>query len=134
MEKDNIILDTSILIEYIRAKDKSSTSFTKIKNAYTNVSISIITEFEVLSGCDSKMLDHHLFFLKSFSIYPINRKIVHLASRINYSLIKSGKPIQFSDIFIASTAIINNLELVTHNYKHFNRIPELNLIDLNTFK
>lgn len=37
--------------------------------------------------------------------------------------------IEFRDIFIAATAIANNLPLLTLNEKHFSRVDNLSLVD-----
>ena len=52
------------------------------------------------------------------------------ASEVSKELKKNGKLIDFRDLFIASTCIINNCILVTFNKNHFERIKEfgLNLI------
>jgi tRNA(fMet)-specific endonuclease VapC len=42
---------------------------------------------------------------------------------------KEGKPIDDIDLLIAGIALENNLVLVTNNRKHFERIPQLEIID-----
>ena len=44
-------------------------------------------------------------------------------------LSKKGQIVEDFDIMIASIAISNNLTLVTHNTKHFQAIPDLQLTD-----
>lgn len=46
---------------------------------------------------------------------------------IKTELKKSGKIINDSDLFIAATAISNDMKLVTNNEKHFQRIKNLKI-------
>jgi tRNA(fMet)-specific endonuclease VapC len=45
-----ILLDTSILIDYFRKKDKSKSVLFKLSQTHQKVSISTITEFEIYTG------------------------------------------------------------------------------------
>jgi predicted nucleic acid-binding protein len=50
------------------------------------------------------------------------------AAQIYLKLRQQNKMIEFRDIFIAATCIVNNLPLKTSNLKHFERIEGLFLI------
>jgi predicted nucleic acid-binding protein len=54
MEKAIICLDTSVLIDYYRKKDKSKSFFFELTGRYDEFAVSTITEFEVYSGSDEK--------------------------------------------------------------------------------
>ena len=54
-------------------------------------------------------------------IYP-DQATFALAAKVHAALVKSGRTIGVVDTFIAATAIINDLDLVTANSKHFERI------------
>jgi predicted nucleic acid-binding protein len=45
-------------------------------------------------------------------------------------LIAQNKDIGIRDVFIASTALVHQLPLLTLNIKHFERVPALSLIHL----
>ena len=49
MGKELICLDTSILIEYYRKKNKSETKFVQLSKNYS-FAISVIAKFEILTG------------------------------------------------------------------------------------
>ena len=49
-------------------------------------------------------------------------------SKIAKKLKSDNRIIEFSDIFIAATAIANNMPLSTLNVKHFERIDDLELV------
>jgi tRNA(fMet)-specific endonuclease VapC len=62
-------------------------------------------------------------------ILPLTEYSVEISAGIYVALRKSGKPIDDIDLLIAGTAISNDLVLVTHNLSHFERIPELKILD-----
>jgi len=49
-----VLLDTSILIDYFRKKDKAKTRLYELSDLYDGFVISAITEFEIYSGCEAK--------------------------------------------------------------------------------
>lgn len=53
MGKELICLDTSILIDYFRKKNKSNTILYKLLDNY-EFAISVITKFELLTGSNEK--------------------------------------------------------------------------------
>ena len=59
------------------------------------------------------------------TILPFSDEIAVKAGRIYQELRKKNQLIDFRDIFIAATCLVHNLELVTLNKKHFERINGL---------
>lgn len=48
MEKQLICLDTSVLIDYFRKKDKTKSFFYALADEYDSFAVSVITEYEIL--------------------------------------------------------------------------------------
>ncbi len=65
--------------------------------------------------------------LRAFEIIPLTYNIVLKAAEIEVGLMKKGEMISLPDILIASTAVTNNLILITRNIKHFKRIDDLKI-------
>jgi tRNA(fMet)-specific endonuclease VapC len=57
----------------------------------------------------------------------LGQKEVEKAAEIQAELNEAGTPLSIPDIFIASSAIVNDFILVTNNEGHFTRINELRL-------
>jgi hypothetical protein len=55
--------------------------------------------------------------------------VARVAADINSELKRKRKHIAIPDLFIAATAMANNLPLATLNKKHFERIDRLAIID-----
>ena len=59
------------------------------------------------------------------NILPFDNEIALKAARIYHDLRKKNQLIEFRDIFIAATCLVNELPLATLNKKHFERIEGL---------
>ncbi len=62
-------------------------------------------------------------------VLPFDKDVVKLAVIINRQIKQKRKQIELADLFIAATAITNNLPFATLNRKHFERIDTLNIIE-----
>ena len=65
---------------------------------------------------------------QEFSVLPIRPAFRKYAESRNL-LRQKGTPIDHMDLFVASVALFNDMTLVSHNTKHFERIEGLNLAD-----
>lgn len=65
-------------------------------------------------------------------VLPFTLETMRLYAQISGSLRKAGNWIGVSDILIAATALEHDLDLVTRNVKHFDRIAGLKLITPTT--
>jgi predicted nucleic acid-binding protein len=123
-----ILLDTSVLIEMFRAKDKTATFFYRLSTDNNDFAISILTHYEILRGCNSIQSIFWKNFLKNIKVIPFDLSSSNVAIEI-YKLLKSqNQMIDLADLFIAATAIAHNLTLATLNLKHFSRIPNLHIL------
>lgn len=129
MENEVVLLDTSVLIDYYRKKDKSKSYFYQLTDRYSAFAISAITYFEIYTGVstDEQRLIWDAFF-QEIIILPFDAEVSKAAANINIELKRISKQIDIADLFIAATAISNNLVYATLNKKHFRRIEKLNLI------
>ena len=128
MGYSSILIDTSIIIDYLRKRDKEKTLFWKIINK-TECYISTVTIFELYSGVkNDKHLDALDMVLSHLEVLDFNTTQAKIASNIFRSLKTKNKLIEFRDIFIASCAITANMPLATLNTKHFQRIDGLILL------
>lgn len=72
----------------------------------------------------AKMEEH----LKNFVIYPFNRELCRKWAVVKTETEKAGKSISDADSWIASTALLYNIPLTTHNRSHFTHIKNLIII------
>ena len=123
-----ILLDSSVLIEMFRKKDKSATFFYQLSKRNSDFSISIITHFEIFRGSDTCQDVFWENLMKNINVIPFDIVSSNEATRI-YKLLKvQNQMIDFADLLIAATAIAHNLDFATLNIKHFKKIPNLHIL------
>jgi tRNA(fMet)-specific endonuclease VapC len=127
------LLDTDILSLFFRNHPKVVKNCNLYLQQYEQLSFSLITYYEILSGLKhrdaEKKIEKFLIFSKSNLILSLTEKSVEISSEIYADLRKKGTPVDDIDLLIAGVAIANNLVLITHNQKHFSKIKELELED-----
>jgi len=123
------LLDTNICIYFIKGLynlDK------KIESAKPeNCFISEITVAELKFGVEnSEYPDKNrkvlADFLEGIKIIPVFNSLDHYAKE-KARLKKLGEAIDDFDLLIGSTAVTNNLTVVTNNRKHFDRIKDIKI-------
>ncbi|TLU99105.1 type II toxin-antitoxin system VapC family toxin [Dyadobacter luticola] len=129
MEKEVICLDTSVLIDFYRKKDKTKSFFYNLTNTYNVFAVSVVTEYEILTGSkEIKDIFWEAFF-SNVEVLSFDRNVNDIAVQVFKQLKASNKLIEIPDIIIGATAIAHNYKLATLNKKHFDRIAGLTLID-----
>jgi tRNA(fMet)-specific endonuclease VapC len=122
MANSKLLIDTSIIIDHFRKKDKSNTRLVQLYKEYV-LCVSSITAFELYNGASSPNLTRDInLILKNLEIINFNLQIAFEANMIYKQLLSENKVIEFRDIFIAATAIVYKLPIDTLNVKHFERI------------
>lgn len=123
-----MVIDTNVFIEFLRKKDKTDTILYSISEVVP-LAISTITLYELLMGAtDNKKLYDIQLLTEDLLILTFDDRVASKSGEIYHQLRKENKMIEFRDIFIAATCIVNQMPLKTLNTKHFDRISGLNLI------
>ncbi len=130
MENKLICLDTSVLIDFYRKKDKKKTYLYNLSITYSLFAISSVTLFEIYIGSDESQMVFWERFFSSKVILPFGNNTAKLAVEIDRKLKLQRKRIEIPDLFIAASAIEHKLPLATLNIKHFQRIEDLELINI----
>lgn len=128
MENEIVLLDTSILIDYYRKKDKSKSVLFTLSNKYSIFAVSSITQFEIYIGAKNEQIDFWDAFFQEITVLPFNSETSVIAVKIDLDLKSKRKQISIPDLFIAASALSNNLPCATLNKKHFERIADLVLL------
>jgi len=123
-----ILVDTSILIDYYRKTDKANSTWVALVRQGYEFAISAITKYEIYAGATQNQLNFWNKLLQAILVIPLDEVSVDTAVRLNASLKRKRKQIDLADLFIAATAVSNNLSIATLNHKHFDRIDELEIV------
>lgn len=129
MENQIILLDTSILIDFYRKKDKSTSAFIQIYNNRTQFVVSAITHYEIYIGATQNQVAFWDKFFLGITILPVDTEVSKTAVNIYTDLKKKNSLIDIADLLIAATAIAHNYPCATLNKKHFERVDKLKVIE-----
>ena len=122
-----MVIDTGIFIEHLRAKDKFRTTLYLFSDN-SELFISSVTLYELYMGATTKEKENDILNLtEDLPVLPFTDTVAVKASKLYHQLRLQNKMIEFRDIFIATTCIVNELPLITLNKEHFKRIEELKL-------
>lgn len=129
MADKKIMVDTSILIDFYRKTDKANSLWIKLLRDGYNFSISSITKFEIYSGATPAQLEFWKNVFEIITVIPFDETTANVAVSINETLKRKRKQIDIADLFIAATAVSQNLSFATLNRKHFERIDDLRIVE-----
>jgi len=128
------LLDTSVLIDIdIGGKEvleKAKELDTEGKHAISTVSLyefywGIFRKYEIGSRKYNEAMKKAEILLLRFSSLSITTEIAVRAAKIGTALISKGEEIGINDTYIAATALVHDLTLVTADVAHFKRIEGL---------
>lgn len=131
MNRAQALLDTDILSALMRREVTAQKNAREYLTFYPQLSISLITRYEVVRGLKAKNADAQLkrfdILCDSLQVLPLSEPIIVRAADIYADLHQKGQLIGDADILIAATALENGLVLATNNTNHHKRIQGLTL-------
>jgi tRNA(fMet)-specific endonuclease VapC len=124
------LLDTDIFSEVLKAKDaKVVQAAAEYHRQFGRYSVSTPTLTELIKGFQKQGKEDRiqalLNGLTTEDVLSLDQEAAVIAGRIYGRLEQSGQPIGRLDPLIAAIAIRHNLELVTGNTRHFERVVAL---------
>jgi len=126
------LLDTDYLIDYLRGNPAAEELIKSIRKRHIQGYLSVISLYELYTGVspnpEAQEKLHQIQTMKNwFFTLIVGERVIYQAANIFYQLKSMNRTIAIKDIFIAATAITQNLPLKTRNKKDFQHIPELKL-------
>jgi len=125
MASELILVDTSVLIDYFRKKNKEKSHFYGLAEDYSVFAVSVITEYEILVGSNSKQDQFWNEFFSNINILAFDSEINRIAIDILRALKENRKNLDIPDLIIGATALRHNIPLAK---THFKWISNLQLL------
>lgn len=128
------LADTNVIGYFTRQKHPKFQAQVERALRANAIAISVITRAEtrygqaLLNANDKRQATIDLL-LEAAPTLPWTPQAADLYGTINAQLRKMGQPIGDLDVMIAAHALAENLILITHNTKHFERIEGLQMED-----
>ncbi len=131
MADSHIVIDTSVIIDHLRKRNKQNSHLSRIIGSYT-LHLPSIVLFELFAGAKDPLKQADIEnILILFQNVAFNGFVARQAASIYRSLKENNQIIEIRDIFIAASAMFLNLPLANLNVDHFQRIEGLHLIRLS---
>jgi predicted nucleic acid-binding protein len=133
--ESEVTIDTDVIIDYLRRKPdpEAKRLFHAVKANKLTAHMSSITVFELCRGAilspePERRLEEVKVLQSYVNVLPFSGETADKASEICVSLERRGEPLEVRDLFIAASAMIRGVPLITRNVSHFKRIPEIRVI------
>jgi predicted nucleic acid-binding protein len=129
-EIKTVFVDTSIIVDVDRGKQDVIELCKKLTST-NSAFISTLSVSEILTGSYLRK-DYKTAIKKAekvlgqFCWVPLNGEAAKLVAELNAYLISKGQPIEYQDVAIAASFLIESCDLLlTENKEHFERLPNL---------
>lgn len=127
------LLDTNVCVVYLNGRSNVLRD-RLVSTPIEDMAISSVVKSELFYGAmrsnnPTKTLERQQEFLERFVSLPFGDESALLFGQIRARLASAGTPIGAYDLQIAAIALANNLILVTHNTRDFERVDGLQLED-----
>lgn len=124
---ENIVLDTGILIDFLRNKRETVNLIETLRNE--NLATTAINAFELFWGAHriKSQLEAVERLLNSVILLNTTIESMKEAGNIAADLDSRGIQINVGDLLIAAICKVNNYAIATNNEKHFSRIKGLRM-------
>ena len=129
-ELKTVFVDTSIIVDVDRGKE-DVIELCKQLTSTNSALISTVSISEILTGSYLRK-DYKVAVKKAekvlgqFRWVPLNGEVAKLVAELNAYLISKGQPIEYQDVAIAASFLIECCDvLLTENKDHFERLPNL---------
>ena len=124
------LLDTDIYSEVLKAINPTvAQNAATYRQMHGVLTLSVITMLEIVKGCQQSQatgrMQRFLNAVVQEEVLSLETPAAELAGRIAGDLDRTGQTIGMADPIIAAIALEHNLELVTGNAAHFQRIVQL---------
>jgi tRNA(fMet)-specific endonuclease VapC len=126
-----VLLDTDIVSSYLRGHPLAVQHGQAYLAVHKRFTFSSITQYEILRGLQARGATTRLAAFEQFSatgiILPVDDAVIRRAANIYADLHRRGELIADADTFIAATALVHGLIVITNNESHFTRITGLQI-------
>ena len=128
---DQVLVDTDVVSYLFRGDTRAEAYPPHLPGRRVAVSFMTIAEL------DRWILQRHWgtarrerleAFLSHFTVYLVDRALCARSAEVSDAARRAGTPIQTADAWIAATALLHGIPLITHNRRDYAAVPDLLLV------
>ena len=128
---NSYLFDTSIIVNIFRGKKEEQKIMEDLEGERTSSFVCLAELYEGVARSQNRQEEENnlvKFFSRLNNVFGLDNEVAKKFGEVRSALKKSGNVIEDMDLLIAATCIAYNQILITHNKKHFSRIPELKIL------
>ncbi|MFH1602122.1 MAG: PIN domain-containing protein [Candidatus Shapirobacteria bacterium] len=127
----NILVDTNIIIDYLRQKNKSKSIFFKIFSQKENKAfVALVTVAELWAGKSAAQKKTSQLLEKIINGCQVLIPSLNTAKKTGELLRQTNYNLSYQDAQIAALSLENKLEVLTFNQKDFKKVKKVRLYTL----
>lgn len=126
-----VVVDTDVLSFLYKQDDRGMFYLPYLSNQLPIISFMSLAELErwTLAGNWGEGKRQHLMkYLRRYTVHPVSALLCRKWAEVIDGARRRGRPIATSDAWIAATAILLDVTLLTHNASDFENQPGLKVI------
>jgi predicted nucleic acid-binding protein len=131
-----VVVDTDVISFCFRNDTRFSNYATAIAGKQLVMSFMTLAELRLwqeLRNWSAKRRDNFFIELdKHYLVYPVDRNLCFMWAELKALSIQQGRVLQTADAWVAATARVLDVPLVTHNKKDFEYLPGITVISFPT--
>jgi predicted nucleic acid-binding protein len=132
---DARLIDTNVLV-YLTRRDPALTSLATAYRPHVDgydgviafVTLGELRRWPVQEGWRAERVAALETFITRFVVYHTDDDLCRVWGRMSGTLARAGRTLSMADSWIAATALVLGIPLVTHNRRHFEGIPGVTVI------
>lgn len=133
MSVEKAVVDTDVVSYLLKHDTRAAWYLPHLAGRTLLLSFMTVAELDrwvIARGWGEDRRDALEAHLRQYLIYPFNRELCRAWAAVSESARKHGRPITCGDAWIAATAVLHQVPLITHNAAHYSGVDGLQLISM----
>jgi len=130
-----LLVDTDVVSFLFKRDTRAELYRPHLQNTLPLVSFMTIAELEqwaLIRNWGERRKQRLEAHLTRYTLVPFDRALCQMWAEVRHQAYRNGRVIETADAWIAATALLYKVPLVTHNHSHFDWVNGLSLISENS--
>ena len=131
MNTEFVVIDTDVISYLFKGDTRGNLYQPHLDNKLGVLSFMTVAELDLWAAMRNwglKKREELALFLSPYIVIESNRELCRKWAEIRDQINRAGSHLDTADAWIAATALLYDLPLLTHNRDHFARVPSLSVI------